>query len=159
MGTFRNSRILRKKNTNLKLSLCIDVPVLLHSIWELLSNTLFTCTFDFMYFFQFLPGFFFFFFFYFLPEETKPLFSVSSILPGRNPLRTTHSSVLKVRSYQAQVQVNKNIKKKKKKKKKVRSYLRSSSLLRVLLLSNKCNKVLTSLYTIRESTIACSSPS
>ena len=28
---------------------------LLHSIWELLSDTLFACSFDFMYFFQFLP--------------------------------------------------------------------------------------------------------
>ena len=34
---------------------CIDVPVLLHSIWELFSNTLFACTIDYMYFFQFLP--------------------------------------------------------------------------------------------------------
>ena len=34
---------------------CIDVPILLHSVWVLLSNTLFPCTIDYMYFFQFLP--------------------------------------------------------------------------------------------------------
>ena len=46
-----NSRILR----NLILYICTNVTVLLHSIWKLLSNTLFAFTFDYMYFFQFLP--------------------------------------------------------------------------------------------------------
>ena len=67
-----------------ELQICIDVTVLLHSIWELLSNTLFAFTFDYMHFFQFLPLSSS--FFHFLPEETgrNTFFPVSSILPGRN---------------------------------------------------------------------------
>ena len=66
------------------IQICTDVTVLLHSIWELLSNTLFAFTFDYMYFFQFLPVSSS--FFHFLPEETgrNTFFPVSSILPGRN---------------------------------------------------------------------------
>ena len=56
------------------IQICTDVTVLLHSIWELLSKALFAFTFDYMYFFQFLP------------QETgrNTFFPVSSILPGRN---------------------------------------------------------------------------
>ena len=40
---------------NIIIQICTDVAVLLYSIWELLSNTLFAFTVDYMYFFQFLP--------------------------------------------------------------------------------------------------------
>ena len=67
-----------------EIQICIDVPMLLYSIWELLSNTLFAYTIGHMYFFQFLPlssSFFqflseeleeipFFQFLPFFPEET-----------------------------------------------------------------------------------------
>ena len=64
-----------------EIQICIDVPIFLLSIWELLSNTLFACTIDYMFFFQFLPlssSFFrkkleeipFFQFLPFFPEET-----------------------------------------------------------------------------------------
>ena len=64
-----------------EIQICIDVPIFLHSIWELHSHTLFACTIDYMYFFQFLSLFSSFFrkkleeipFFQFLPffqEET-----------------------------------------------------------------------------------------
>ena len=49
-------------------AICIDVPGSLHNIWELLSSTLFACTFDFVYFFQFLQLSSS--FFHFLPEGT-----------------------------------------------------------------------------------------
>ena len=66
-----------------ELQICIDVTVLLHCIWELLSNTLFAFTFD-IHFFRFLPLSSS--FFHFLLEETgrNTFFPVSSILPGRN---------------------------------------------------------------------------
>ena len=40
-----------------ELQICIDVPILLDSNWELFSSTMFACTIDYMYFFQFLPFF------------------------------------------------------------------------------------------------------
>ena len=66
------------------IQICTDVTVLLHSIWELLTKPLFAFTFDYMYFFQFLPLSSS--FFQFLLEETgrNIFFPVSSILPGRN---------------------------------------------------------------------------
>ena len=57
-----------------EIQICIDVSMLLYSIWELLSNTLFAYTIDHMYFFQFLPEETgkntFFQFLPFFPEET-----------------------------------------------------------------------------------------
>ena len=91
-----------------ELQICIDVTVLLHSIWELLSNTLFAFTFDYMHFFQFLPLSSS--FFHFLPEETgrNTFFPVSSILLGRNLLLLLFNlSLLRVNQLQCQALLSK----------------------------------------------------
>ena len=77
------------------IQICTDVTVLLHSIWELLSNTLFAFTFDYMYFFQFLPlssG----------RNWKKYLFSSFFHSPGNKPIssgsfRTLKYCILKIR--------------------------------------------------------------
>ena len=67
--------------------ICIDVPILLHNILELISNTLFACTIDYMYFFRILPVFCSFFWkkleeilfsSFFHSRRKKPISSVSS---------------------------------------------------------------------------------
>ena len=67
-----------------EIQICIEVPVLLNSIWKLISTSLFVCLCGFMYFFRFLPLSSS--FFHFLLEETgrNTFFPVSSILPRRN---------------------------------------------------------------------------